>query len=855
MPLLVRFIDRIRKTAIEIGNYAEPNSTAIGVVGVLGPALTYVMVHLFEPPKYEGLIIYLIGMLIALPQVFYRFIPQKLKQYYPLYVFIGGTYALQFDTFYMLLKNQGGEVWYLCVLGSGMFMIILIYDWLVIMLMMVIAYSIALLLYVLTEGFVWSGEIRPVYIVILLICYIGGIFLNHRKQSSQQDKITLMKSLSGTIAHEMRNPLNAITLAMENIQATLPSRPTGQSIRSANYLLSHEDLLSIHNVIIESIGAVNSGNRMIDSILSNLREGEVDKKYFRRYSITRVIQTALETYSYKNPDDRKLIFTDMGAAFDFFGDREQLIYVLFNLINNALYYSQKPGFRIDISTASGETGNIVRVRDNGPGIPTEYRNQLFTRFFSMGKLGGNGLGLSFCKRVVESFSGTITCDSVEGLWTEFTVTLPEYDSRPVKSIKQQILTTKRILVVDDQAVNRILHAKYLGDFNCLIDLAANGWECLSLAAVNRYDMILMDIEMPMLSGDETVRLLRSGFNMSASMMLHYRDAVIVGVTALPKGEAIRRTLHVGMNEFLLKPLNREVVLGLFEKYFFNEQSVARATIETSLIGARIIVADDNVMVRKILSTILENEGCLVSQAEQGQQVLDLLEKGEFDLLLIDMEMPVMSGMEAVDIIRNDVRFIRYGDLPIIAVTGNTDPETIRQVTKGGMNAHIGKPVLKRDLITTLSFWLGYSRNKAAFPVESGTGSPMKSVTMDGLKDSLVEEIDPNTVDSLLNIGGKAMLLQFYEHFRQDADRQLALLEAAGINRDLPAAFQACHAIKGAASSIGAARLSAMVREIDERLRQGQWPEDAAWFERLRVLYEKSCRSLQAYMIHLEELPR
>ena len=656
-----------------------------------------------------------------------------------------------------------------------------------------------------------------------------------------------MKSLSGTIAHEMRNPLHAITLAMENIQATLPARPSARSTKSTNYLLSHEDLLSIHNVINESIETVNSGNRMIDSILSNLREGEVDRKYFRRYSISKVIEMALESYSYKNPDDRKLIFTHNRAAFDFLGDREQFIYVLFNLINNALYYSQKKGFRIDISTESDATSNIIRVRDNGPGVPSAYRNQLFTRFFSAGKLGGNGLGLSFCKRVVESFAGTIMCDSVEGQWTEFTITLPKYDSRPVRSIKQQILKTKRVLIVDDQSMNRLLHAKYLGDFNCQIDMATNGLECLALASVNRYDMILIDIEMPKLSGDEAVKLLRSGFNMSPSMMLYYRDAAIVGVTALPTAEAIRRTLHVGMNEFLLKPLNSEVVMGLIEKYFFNEKSVSKPAVETSLLGTRIIVADDNVMVRKILSTILENEGCRVSQAEHGRQVLDLLEKGDFDLALIDMEMPVMNGMEAVEIIRNDERFKRYADLPIIAVTGNTDPETIKLVTKGGMNAHIGKPVLKRDLITTVSFWLGYYRNKEFLPDQNASLSSMKSPTKNSLNKSMADDIDPEIVDSLLNIGGKEMLLQLFEHFRQDANRQLALLQTAGIDRDLSAAHQACHSIKGAASSIGAVTLSVMARQIDERLRQGQWPDESAWFDRLRDLYEESCRNLQIFM--------
>lgn len=854
MSALARFIDRIWKKVIEISNNAEPNNNVIGIVGVIGPSLVYVVVRLFEPFEYEGLLVYVIAILIPLPLIFYRHVPIRLKRYYPAYLFFGSIYAMSFDSFFLFLKNHGGEVWYLCVLGSGMFLIIVIYDWLLITLMMAIAYGSAILLYVLTEGFVWPSRIRPAYIVLLLFCYLGGIFLNYRRQNIQQDKISLMRSLSGTIAHEMRNPLNAISLAMENIQVTLPARPKGHAFESAGYLLSRKDLLSIHNVILDSIETVKLGNRTIDSILSNLREGEVDKRYFRRHSIAEVVLKAIDTYSYRNPDDRNLIFTDIRDTFDFFGDSEQFTYMLFNLISNALYYSGKQGFRIDISTESTPVGNIVRVKDTGPGIPAIYRNQLFKLFFSHGKQGGSGLGLSFCKRVVESFSGTIACDSIEGRWTEFIITLPRYDSRSVSSIKEKILEGKTVLVVDDQADNRMQHARYLGDFNFSVDLAADGWECLDLASGKRYDMILMDIEMPKLSGDEAVRLLRSGFNMSPSMMLHYRDVPIVGITGLPRSEAVRRTLNVGMNEFLPKPLNRAVLMALFEKYFFNEKSTAKTEKQASLRGARIIVADDNLTARKILGTMLENEGCLVSQAQHGEQVLDLLERGDFDLVLMDMEMPVMSGTKAVGTIRGDKRFRRHIDIPVIAVTGNTDPETIREVINSGMNAHIGKPVFRQNLLTTLSFWLEYARNNAAQHAadadfqESSTGGRNRIV------DNEDDEIDRQVISSLLDIGDKEMLLLLYEHFREDADRQMELLETAAVEGDLAAARQACHSLKGSASSIGAVRLSSMARQTEDRLRQGHWPEEPAWFERYRSFYEENCRSLRDYISRLQEGP-
>lgn len=846
MSPITRLFDRLKKTALEIVEYSEPNTPNIGLVGVFGYPLLYLSLQNVFTQRYNGIIWYLIGFVFVLPQVFFRFFPDSLRRIYPVYFFLGGFYSLPFFSFFMFLKNEGSVLWLSVCLGCLMFFIIIFYDWLIVTGMVLAAYGLAILMVVLLDGGISIVPENLQVLPIILISYVGGLVLNHRKMISHESKISLMKSLSGMIAHEMRNPLNAISLAMENIQSTLPARPSTEQ-NPAQFCLSYDELVGIHDVVSDSISTVSSGNRIIDSILSNLREGDVDKTCFRRYSASEVIRNAIQTYSYRSSTDRQLIFTDFVDEFDFFGDREQFIYVLFNLLNNSLYYSQKQGFRIDITTESTSGGNVIRVRDNGPGIPDAYRKQLFGRFFTYAKKGGNGLGLSFCKRVVESFAGTITCDSLEGCWTEFCITLLPCSSKQVSALKRQILTTKHVLVVDDQAMYRDLYVRYFSDYHCSVDQATDGRQCLEMASSNRYDMILMDIEMPLLSGDETVRLLRSGFNMSPSMMLHYRDAVILGITALPKAEAIGRTLNVGMNEFIPKPLNRDLLMGLFEKYFFNEKHDARADSQVLLAGAHIMVADDNPLIRKILGTILEKEGCRVSHAEQGLQALELLEQGGFDLVLMDMEMPVMDGLEAVRTIRNDERFSRFRDLPIIAITGNADPETIRQVTKVGMNAHIGKPVRKHDLLTTISFWLDYSQNQVPVLRKGLAVQTMQGTASAAGIDRALSDIDPATVESLLGIGGQTLFLQLLDHFRYDMDLQLYKLEAACIEADLVAAHRVCHSIKGAASSIGAVSLSEMARQIDDGLRQERWPSEVGWFGQLKSLYEESCRRLRDCM--------
>jgi two-component system, CAI-1 autoinducer sensor kinase/phosphatase CqsS len=861
MNYLSRFSERIRQNAIDIVDYSEPNTQFIGLVGLIGYPFLYIVFQYVFPQHYNNFVLYFIGILFNLPQVFYRFIPTKLKHYYTVHFFMGGFYALPFFSIFMLLKNECTMVWVLVTLGSLLFLIIIFYDWLIITMMTGTAFVLAHILVFLLDGKVKYTYMEWSDIPVIVICYVGAIALNHRKQMSQVAKLSLMKGLSGMIAHEMRNPLNTITFAMETVQATLPAKPAGIGNKAEKFMLSYDELTRIHNVIGDSINTVRSGNKMIDSILSNLREGEIDKRSFRRHSILNVILSALNTYSYKRIDERKMIFIDNMEDFDFFGDKEQFIYVLFNLINNALYYSQESGFRIDISTETTPDSNVVRIRNTGAGVPAALREKIFNRFYSAGKPDGNGLGLSFCRRVIESFSGSITCDSVENSWTEFIITLPTYESRCVESIKKQILASKLILVVDDQFIIRRAHVKYLAEMDCRVEQAENGRQAIEMAAQIRYDMILMDIEMPVLNGDDAVRLLRSGFSMTASMKLHYRDAAIIGVTALPEDEAVRRTLNVGMNEFVLKPVNKDVLARLIEKYFFNELDANEAETHESLAGARILLADDNVTTRKFVSIVLENEGSDVTQAENGRQVLGLLEQADFDLVLMDMEMPVVDGIAAAKSIRNGdcfKRFRQFRSIPIIAVTGNSNPETIKMVTDAGMNAYIGKPVSKQDLIRTISFWIGHSRNNEpdteAGNAMSGAYDEPKAGSISDNGDMMAPLLERSTIDSLQNIGGYSLMKTFFDLFQQDVAKYIGDLEIAISDDNLDLANQTSHALKGVASNMGAGRMHLLSADINDTLREGRWPEQHDWLDQLRLIQDETSKAFEQYLTQQHEIP-
>ncbi|MCG8430738.1 MAG: response regulator, partial [Candidatus Omnitrophica bacterium] len=383
-------------------------------------------------------------------------------------------------------------------------------------------------------------------------------------------------------------------------------------------------------------------------------------------------------------------------------------YVLFNLIKNALYYKEKPGFKIEISTETGSSDNTIKVKDTGPGVPASMREKVFESFFTSGKKDGIGLGLAFCKRVVTSFKGTITCDSKENEWTEFTIRFPLYDSKKVDVLKKNVLSTKDILIADDSPGHRMIVDKYLREWQCNTHSAENGSQALSMLSRKNFDLIIMDLEMPIMTGDEAARRIRLEKHNTPHLAAKYKEIPIIGVSALPASEAKERVAAAEMNEFIAKPLKRKDIFPMFEKYFFSETQLTTFSTNLALDEAEMLIVDDNVTSRKFMSIILERMGAHVTQAENGEEAIQYMEENDYEIVFMDMEMPVLNGVDTTKIIREGKcfkRFKKYKEIPIIALTGNTDNESIALTKKSGMNDHLGKPVEKENLNRILSNWL------------------------------------------------------------------------------------------------------------------------------------------------------
>ncbi|NTV98424.1 MAG: response regulator [Chlorobiaceae bacterium] len=846
------FVKRVQEHMERFVEHAEPNLMLAAIMGGFGFPLYYFVLHDFYPQSYENLPLRLLNSVVCFSWGAYRFMPDWIKRFFPVYFIISVLYIIPYYFSFMLLKNEFSTVWVMSTMGGLILMTLLVYDWKYLCGMIVSGYGLAWMTVFFIDGKVSYTYFREVYIFVYMFSVMGSIIATHKRQTINRIRMVFMRSLSGTIAHEMRNPLNAIVNAIEAIQSILPERPSASS-REEIFMISRNSLEAVNDVIDEASDIVRRGNKIIDSILTAMQGGEVDIKSFRRRSATTTIHSAIDTFAYSAPEEKKLIHIDTREDFEFFGDKDLLVYVLFNLIKNALYYKNKPSFSIAITTESHPSGNFIRVRDTGPGVPVGKRELIFESFYTHGKTGGNGLGLSFCRRVINSFGGHIVCHSKEQEWTEFEIMLPVYHSDKVLQLKKDILKKKQVLLVDDESSQRQLLMNLFLEWNCKPDEAASGEAAIKMASYKAYDLILMDIDMPGKTGYETAETLRSGNGLPANLSQHYREIPLLGLNEQSVTTHVHHhghgRKHTCVGRLYSKPIEKKILEEIFEQFFFTETAQGKQLHAVDLSGTRILIADDNATNRKFLRVVLEHSGCRVFEAEHGLEAIDKLEQADIDIVLMDIEMPVMGGIDAVRLIRGGSvfhRFRRYREVPIIALTGHTDQDSVDGIMRSGVNAHLSKPVAKKELIATLSFWL--QRN-------SGIPGEVQGCEEIAAKDKEAKAgyLDSETLEMLMETLGREGIAELFDIFRTDTEKLLEKIDEAVQTQENRDVAYLAHTLKGSAGTIGAIALSVNAGKLYAQLKSGRHSSIDDEIKELREIYSKTQEQLDAYkMMHFPQ---
>ncbi|HXD40281.1 MAG TPA: response regulator [Ramlibacter sp.] len=807
-------------------SHGRPIIQYTGMVGIAAFPLFYLMRLTKVDPPYNDLWLRILASLICLGLALRNYWPQRLKPFYLAYAYVALLYCMPFFFIFSSLNNGGGTVG-VSNTFVAVFFLILLSDWRNTVVMLVTGATLAALLYnAVSPNPVWPADYLARLPMLLLVVVGGSLFKFAEKQAEAEKVKRTYAALAGSIAHEMRNPLSQIKHTLERMQDALPAPTTSKEGRP----LPYREVDALYQHLAESELAVKRGLQVIAMTLDEVSEKPMDTAAFSYMSAAEATYKAVQEYGYDSDAERAKVGVQVVEDFSFRGDETAYLFVLFNLMKNALYYMAiDPQARLTITVERQQ----VRVRDSGPGIPREALARLFEPFRSAGKSGGTGLGLAYCQRVMRGFGGGISCESVEGQYSEFKLSFPpiseqerELHRSAVVDRARAAFAGKRLLIVDDDAAQRMTTRHKLQVLDAAIDEAANGQRALQKLTERSYDMILLDLNMPLLDGYAVAEKIRQGHAPAN------RNVRIVAHTSEPVHVASVKTQKAGMDGFIAKPCAQLPLLQALQQALAHPAAEVPADA-TLLAGRRILLADDNRCNRVAVAAYLQHAGATVVQAAHGAEVLaQLPESDHWDAILMDINMPGMNGMQTTRAIRSSEMACR--DVPIVAITAHSDEETTRAAQSAGMNDLLTKPIDAAVLYAKLGLLIGGNASLAAAAIPPAGAA----ADCDG------ELLNLARLDGFRRIG---MLQELLNDYLPEIDRLIARLELGVAAGNLDESIDALHSLLGMSGEVGAQALHRLVRRFYVPMIEARaWPLDREWLAQIKAAAERAQQELKAY---------